>query len=231
MGLVYIHSQVMVHGDLKGVRPQTLIPAPVSNALSIKANILVDQNGRARLADFGLLTIVSDPTYFTASSSASTGGTVRWMSPELLEPEQFGLDHGCPTRESDCYALGMVIYEVLSGQVPFASSKEHIVTQKVLRGERPGRPGGEIGAWFKDELWNLLGLCWEAQAQNRPDIEDVLERLERASGTWKPLPPIENHSVGRAESEWDLTADMLLTVRSLVSIRHTSCPWPPEAVC
>ena len=41
----------------------------------------------------------------------STGGTLYWMSPELLDPPRFGSD-GRLTRESDCYALGMVIYEV-----------------------------------------------------------------------------------------------------------------------
>ena len=46
--------------------------------------------------------------------SFTPGGTVRWMSPELLDPERFGIpgSEGRPTRESDCYALGMVIYEV-----------------------------------------------------------------------------------------------------------------------
>ena len=44
--------------------------------------------------------------------SFRTGGTSRWMSPELLVPEQFGIEDDRPTRQSDCYALGMVIYEV-----------------------------------------------------------------------------------------------------------------------
>ena len=47
--------------------------------------------------------------------SFTPGGTVRWMSPEFLDPERFGIlgsEGGRPTRESDCYALGMVIYEV-----------------------------------------------------------------------------------------------------------------------
>jgi len=47
--------------------------------------------------------------------SYTAGGTVRWMSPELLYPEKFGIlgsENDRPTRESDCYALGMVIYEV-----------------------------------------------------------------------------------------------------------------------
>ena len=47
--------------------------------------------------------------------SFTGGGTRRWMSPELLIPERFGMhgsEAGRPTRQSDCYALGMVIYEV-----------------------------------------------------------------------------------------------------------------------
>jgi len=52
--------------------------------------------------------ISSHPLSVTAVSAA---GTLRWMSPELLDPPRFGSD-GRPTRGSDCYALGMVIYEV-----------------------------------------------------------------------------------------------------------------------
>jgi len=47
--------------------------------------------------------------------SFTGGGTRRWMSPELLDPERFGMpesEDNRPTRQSDCYALGMVIYEV-----------------------------------------------------------------------------------------------------------------------
>ena len=47
--------------------------------------------------------------------SFTAGGTYRWMSPELLDPERFGMpgsEDNRPTRQSDCYALGMVIYEV-----------------------------------------------------------------------------------------------------------------------
>jgi len=46
-----------------------------------------------------------------SETTVSSGGTFRWMSPELLDPERFG-SSGCPTCESDCYALGMVIHEV-----------------------------------------------------------------------------------------------------------------------
>lgn len=172
---------------------------------STKANILIDQDRHARLADFGLLTIVSDPTNFTASSSAFTGRTTQWMSPELLHPEQFGLNHGHPTGESDCYVLGMVIYEVLASQAPFKPWKNHIVIQKVTNGERPGRPEGVKRMWFTDDLWKMLGLCWETQAKCRPSIEDVGECLERGSSTWKSLPPQVNESVNGDENDLDLS--------------------------
>ena len=45
------------------------------------------------------------------------GGTLRWMSPELLDPERFGNSDGRQTKQSDCYALGMVVYEVGEGMI------------------------------------------------------------------------------------------------------------------
>lgn len=74
--------------------------------------MLISADRRALLADFGLMNIVSDlgPTF--ADSSALVGGTMRWMSPELLSPESFGLLSIKPTISSDVYALGMVVLEV-----------------------------------------------------------------------------------------------------------------------
>ena len=172
--------------------------------LSIKVNILVDQERHARLADFGLLTIISDHTNFTNSSSVSIGGTIRWMSPELLHPEQFGSKYGRPTKASDCYALGMVILEVLTAQRPFTACGTHVVMLKVTDGERPGRPDGARGMWFTDDLWKMLGLCWAQDAQNRPSIEAVRECLERVSSTWEPLPPQVNKGGGDGD-DWHFT--------------------------
>jgi hypothetical protein len=50
-------------------------------------------------------------TFFLSNTADPLRGTTHWMSPELLDPTLFGSD-GLPSRESDCYALGMVIYEV-----------------------------------------------------------------------------------------------------------------------
>ncbi|KAF9646790.1 kinase-like protein [Thelephora ganbajun] len=170
-GLVYMHGEGIIHGDLKG------------------ANILIDKHGHACLADFGLVAIVSNPAYPTTSVSSTNAGTIRWMSPELLDPDQFGFKDGRVTKESDCYALGMVIYEVLNGQPPFTSYKDYIVLGKVVEGERPGRLDGVKGVWFTDDLWGILEQCWSAQPKDRLTIEAVLEHLGQASTTWQPLPP------------------------------------------
>ena len=90
----------------------------------MKANILINKERRACIADFGLTTITGVATRASMRASLisndtlmsfTAGGTRRWMSPELLDPERFGVpesEDNRPTRQSDCYALGMVIYEV-----------------------------------------------------------------------------------------------------------------------
>ena len=75
-----------------------------------QANVLVDDRGSARVADFGLMTMTDLSTALLSGTSVSSGGTFCWMSPELLDPKRFS-SSGHPTREADCYALGMVVYE------------------------------------------------------------------------------------------------------------------------
>ncbi|KAF9646807.1 kinase-like protein, partial [Thelephora ganbajun] len=69
-GLAYMHGLHLVHGDLKGC-----------------ANILINKNRRACIADFGLSTI----TGIRILMSFTPGGTYRWMSSELYDPERFGV--------------------------------------------------------------------------------------------------------------------------------------------
>jgi len=105
------------------------------------------------------------------------------MGPELFDPET--QDHR-PTKLSDCYALGMVVYEVLSGHLPFYQLPNRVISGKILRGDRPERPQGEDGVWFTDEVWEVLGSCWMTQPEGRPSIEVVLQCLEGAPKSWKP---------------------------------------------
>jgi len=124
------------------------------------------------------------------------------MSPELIAPQRFGFDASRPTKSSDCYAFGMVIYETISGHLPFHKHTDLTVFVKVLEGERPLR---EVG--FTDGLWEMLELCWTPLPDARPNIKHVLHRLESSSRIREPpSPELSNREVDEGSS-WDSESD------------------------
>lgn len=149
-----------------------IVPA----SLLAKANILIDEAGHARLTDFGLLTLFMNFANTLSSGSGAQDGVIRWMSPELIYPEKFELKESPPTARSDCYALGMVVYETISGNLPFHRYRDHIILSKVVNGEHPHREGE-----FADCLWEILESCWKFQPGDRPSVKDVLQCLKTAS--------------------------------------------------
>jgi hypothetical protein len=121
------------------------------------------------------------------------------MSPELIAPP---VKNSRPTIFSDCYALGMVIYETISGNLPFHEYSDLTVVVKVLAGEQPPR-----GAWFVGSLWKLLEECWTSRPNDRPSIEDVLERLDTVSDLPEPhFLGEETEEDGEDNGYYDLSA-------------------------
>ena len=165
---------------------------------------MIDRNSRARIADFGLLTVISDQANFISSIPHSEGGTTQWMSPELLDPGCFDLKDSRPTKKSDIYALGMVVYEVLSGQAPFPRCNDAVVIRKVMGGERPKRPQGKQGARFEDDLWDMLALCWKPQRGDRPSLKALLRCLERV-----PPRPRSSSPTSTTNEDMEMGADDL----------------------
>ena len=128
------------------------------------------------------------------------------MSPELFDPERFGVKDSRRTKSSDRYALGMVVYEVLSGRAPFSRYNKYVAVGKVLKGERPERPQGVGGKWFTDEVWSILGRCWEPNPGDRPSVEDELRCLEEASRFWMPPSlPTDVTSLPKDSPPWSLS--------------------------
>jgi len=191
-----MHDHGVMHGDLKGVCANSIVILPHHNLPGRQANILVDKDGHARLADFCLLVVVPDQP--TVTSTFIEGGSIPWMSPELLDPESFGLKKSRPTRESDCYALG----EVLSGKRPFFLRNGPIVMVDILNDERPGRPEG--GEPFTDTIWGVLELCWKRQPSARASVRAVLRSL---GGTPERPDPLADEDVEVCtDDELDATA-------------------------
>ena len=123
------------------------------------------------------------------------------MSPELIAPERFGFKNSRPTKHSDCYALGMVIYETISGNLPFHKDTNPAVFMKVVEGKYPPR-----GMRFTDALWEMLELCWAAQPLNRPTAEQVLQRLGTVSNLPEP-PSGMDEEIEEDGDDWDSTTD------------------------
>jgi len=168
-GVAYLHNLKVVHGDLKG------------------ANILIDDRGIARITDFGLMTMSDLSTILLSETIASPGGTIRWMSPELLDPVRFGSNSHL-SRESDCYALGMVIYEILTGLPPFYHMLAYSPVVAVLSGERPEKPLNAESLGFSDVLWRLLQSCWSESRLMRPTAQQLFDYLSFAAPSWVPPP-------------------------------------------
>jgi len=161
-GLEYVHSRDVVHGDLKG------------------HNIVVDNEGRALLADFGLASVLRGNLSLKYSEHASGRGTTRWMAPELLEPTSLSCEF---SKKTDVHAFSMVAVEVFTGEQPFPHLKhEYHVPTVLLRGERPKRPSG-----ITDDVWEMLQRCWAPKAADRPEMVEVASCLEQALATFTSL--------------------------------------------
>ncbi|TEB22342.1 kinase-like protein, partial [Coprinellus micaceus] len=160
-GLSYLHKNKIVHGDLKG------------------PNILVSTSGRACLADFGLSRL-ADPALLGWTSvrtgTAKSTGTARWQAPELLDPD----DEADPktTTASDVYSYGCVGYEIMTGNVPFHTTKNHYsIPMLVVAGHRPPKPYftdpacQEYG--LTEPIWSFIEASWKQDPDSRPTASEL----------------------------------------------------------
>ena len=138
-------------------------------------------------------------------SAQLEGGTVMFMSPELLMPGRFGLTESVPTLESDIYAFGLVIYQVcvrdrgylpfvyisqvLTGKLPFPGLGMAEVAMNAVQGVRPTKPENASAIGLSGSLWSFVQNCWNGEMGLRPKVTEVVSQLERAVADWDGVMP------------------------------------------
>jgi eukaryotic-like serine/threonine-protein kinase len=96
------------------------------------ANLIIEPDGRVRLADFGIAHTVDDPA--TITSSGELVGTITYLAPEILAGQP-------ATRASDIYSLGAVTFELLSGRPPYQAPSPAALLEAVRSGDLPHLDG------------------------------------------------------------------------------------------
>jgi tRNA A-37 threonylcarbamoyl transferase component Bud32 len=203
-GLTVAHARRMVHRDIK---PQ---------------NVLIDSEGRAKLTDFGI------SRQLEQDGMTATGrvlGTTDYVAPEQA------MGHGVDPR-SDVYSLGVVLYEMLIGQVPFHADSQVGVAMKHVNEELPDvqqrRPEVSAAAALVVERATAKEPAERYQdvAEMIDDLETALEvEAARAGSTTgeatsilQAVPPAERKLPGRSRWPWAAVALLALVAAGAIAV-------------
>jgi len=129
------------------------------------SNLLIDENLRVKLCDFGLSQFKPRSTMLHDDQSAR--GTPLWMAPEVMKFEQFN-------EKADIYSFGLVLWELLTRREPFENHKNYDEFRTAVCDlhERPIIPGDT-----DPSLKLLIEACWHPNPQSRPSAEQIINQL------------------------------------------------------
>jgi serine/threonine protein kinase len=151
-GMLYLHTckPPIIHRDLK------------------PGNLLVDQSGVLKVADFGLSKVRPDPQKREKDSFMMTGetGSYRFMAPEVFRHEHY-------TETVDIYSYGMILFYLLDGKPPWPYDNGIVAARKASdQGLRPTLPRS-----WDSRLQVLLQDCWEENPAARPSFNQIVITL------------------------------------------------------
>jgi tetratricopeptide (TPR) repeat protein/TolB-like protein len=161
-GLAEAHRRGIVHRDMKS------------------SNIMITRSGRAVIMDFGLARPVGQGL---GEERFSSRGTSSYMAPEHSRGDAID-------QRADIWSLGVVLYEMLSGQLPFRGDYEQAVIHSILH-EQP-RPIRDVRPDLPEEVARIVERCLEKRAEARYQrldelggaIRDALDRMRGRRGAW-----------------------------------------------
>jgi serine/threonine protein kinase/Tfp pilus assembly protein PilF len=162
-GLSEAHRLGVIHRDLK------------------PSNIMIDRDGNARIMDFGIAR--------SLKSKGLTGAGVMVGTPEYMSPEQTEAKE--VDRRSDIYSLGVVLYEMVTGQLPFEGDTPLSIAMK-HKGEIPKDPR-DVNPQIPEDLSRLILKCMEKRKEDRYASAELvfseLSKIEQRIPTTERIKP------------------------------------------
>lgn len=123
------------------------------------SNILLSRDNRAKVADFGM-SVANTGQELTAET-----GTYRYMAPEVIRHESY-------SSNADVYSFGIVLWQLITREVPFASKTPIQAAFAVAEGERPSIP-----ASTPPRLREIISACWNQDSHMRPSFTYIAMEL------------------------------------------------------
>ncbi|KAL8161391.1 hypothetical protein V2J09_012880, partial [Rumex salicifolius] len=151
-GLSYLHSQKIVHRDVK------------------TENMLLDKTRALKIADFGVARVeASNPHDMTGET-----GTLGYMAPEVGVFNPAVLNGNAYNRKCDVYSFGICLWEIYCCKMPYHDLSFSEVTSAVVN--KNLRP--DIPRCCPSSLANVMKRCWDANPDKRPEMDEVVSLLE-----------------------------------------------------
>ncbi|CAD7700036.1 unnamed protein product [Ostreobium quekettii] len=170
--LAYLHSQKVVHGDLK------------AHNVLLKSTSADERGFFCKVGDFGLSRVIlNNGTHI----ETFTCGTVRYMPPELLRD-------GLMTPAVDVYSFGMLLWEMVSGSRAFSGKHRNDIMVTVVDGRRPSIP-----SHCPTKFASLIRACWQQDNTRRPTFKKIVGQLQRLASTYSS--PLTHNLIGMAIRE------------------------------
>lgn len=179
LGLEAAHARNIVHRDIK---PQ---------------NIIISTDGKVKLSDFGIARVASSNTI-----SSNAMGSVHYSSPEQVRG-------GYSDAKSDIYSLGITLYEMVTGRVPFDGETTVAIAIKHLQEEMV--PPSQYTPDLPRSLEQIILKCTQKSVDRRYNnisevIEDLKHSLMDPNGNFVKLAPLSSHARTVMISEEDMDA-------------------------
>jgi tetratricopeptide (TPR) repeat protein len=202
-GLTEAHKSGVVHRDLK------------------PSNIMIDKEGDVRIMDFGIAR--------SLEAKGITGAGVMIGTPEYMSPEQ--VEGKEVDQRSDIYSLGVILYEMVTGRVPFEGDTPFTVGVK-HKSEIPQKPI-EINSQIPEDLNNVILKCLEKEKGSRfQNADGVLSELENiAKGmptTEKVIPkkrPLTSKEITVTFGLKKVLIPVLVAAAALIALVFIWQPW------